>query len=703
MAIKQDNRWLAINTPLGADVLAVRSIALQEQLSRPFQIEAELRSEDGKVDFDKVIGHNVTLRLNVGQKATRHFNGYVNRFVQVANQDAYASYRATLVPWLWFLTRTSDCRIFQQKSVPDIIEAVFQGHGFSDYKLKLSGTYAQREYCVQYRETDFNFVSRLLEQEGIYYYFEHENGKHTLVLADSTSAHNAFPGYDEIAFLPQQKGAAAGEVIMDWVMEKEVQSVATALQDFDFTKPKTSLLASANVTRSHGMAQFERYDYPGEYVEHDDGQRLADVRLAELQTQYETLRGQASARGLAAGHIFKLKNHPRPDQNRDYLISSVSMQVDAGEFGSGGNAGEFFKCQFTCLDKTQQFRPARLTPKPIVQGPQTAIVVGTSGEEIYTDKYGRVKVMFHWDRYSKADENSSCWIRVASEWAGKKWGAIHLPRIGQEVIIGFLEGDPDQPIITGCVYNGVAMPPYDLPAEKTKSTLKSNSSKGGGGFNEIRFEDKKGDEQIFIHGEKNVDIRVKNDAKEWIGNERHLIVKKDQLELVEGDKHGIIKGNYLTEIVGNHGELTKGAHHSEIDGVDHLTVKGDQCVKVSGDANFKTEKNLNQEAGQKISIKSGMDYHCKAGMNYAMDAGMAIHIKAGMTVVIEAGVQVSLKAGPSFVDIGPAGVSISGPMVMINSGGAAGSGGGSSPTDPVAPEAPDPPKEAKPADEAKSG
>ena len=476
MAIKQDNRLLAVTTVLGPDVLAVRSIAVQEQMSRPFQIEAELRSEDGKVDFDKVIGHNVTLRLKVGQKATRYFNGFVSRFVQVANESAHASYRATIVPWLWFLTRTSDCRIFQEMSIPDIIEAVFKAHGFPDYKLKLSGSYAKREYCVQYRETDFNFVSRLMEQEGISYYFEHENGKHLLVLADSTSAHNAFPGYGEITFHPFQQGADERETIHDWIMEKEVQPVASALQDFDFKKPKTSLLTNTNVTRKHGMAKFEIYDYPGEYVEHDDGQRLADVRLAELQTQYETLRGQASARGLAAGHVFALKNHPRAEQNRDYLITSVSLQVDAGEFTSGGTAGEFFSCSFTCIDKVQQFRPERLTPKPIVQGPQTAIIVGASGEEIHTDKFGRVKVLFPWDRYSKADENSSCWIRVSQEWAGKKWGAIYLPRIGQEVIVEFLEGDPDRPIITGRVYNGEAMPPYDLPAEKTKSTLKSNSS-----------------------------------------------------------------------------------------------------------------------------------------------------------------------------------------------------------------------------------
>ena len=706
MALNQQKRLLAMDTALGADKLGVRTITVQEQLSRLFQFEAELSSEDGKVDFDKVVGHNATIRLELPDKATRYFNGYVSRFVQVANQGRYAHYRATLVPWLWFLTRAADCRIFQQKSVPDILEEIFKAHGFSDYKLSLTESYTPKEYCVQYRETDFNFVSRLMEQEGIYYFFTHEDGKHTLVLADSISAHNPFKGYEEITFSELEKGSAGREVITDWTLEKEVQPVACALNDFDFKKPKTSLLSSSSVTRSHGGAVYEIYDYPGEYLTASDGDRLAGVRLDELQARYETTRGQASARGLAAGWTFKLKKHPRDDQNREYLVTGVSLHADAGEFAStapGQGGGEFFSCSFTAIDKAQQFRPPRLTPKPVVQGPQTAIVVGKSGEEIDTDKYGRVKVMFHWDRYAKADENSSCWVRVSQAWAGKNWGAIYTPRIGQEVIVSFLEGDPDQPIITGRVYNEAAMPPYALPAEKTKSTLKSNSSKGGAGFNEIRYEDKKGEEEIFIHAEKNEEVRVKNDAHEWIGNERHLIVKKDQLEKVEGDKHSLVKGNRLSKTEGDVGETIKGAHHAAIDGVDHLTVKGEQCVKVSGDASFKTEKNLNQEAGMKISLKSGQDFHGKAGMNYGMEAGMAVHIKGGMTVVIEAGMQLSLKAGSNFIDIGPAGVAITGTLVMINSGGAAGSGAGSSPTAPTAPEAPDPPKEAKEAVDDKAG
>jgi type VI secretion system secreted protein VgrG len=706
MPITQKHRLLAIGTALGPDLLGLRTMAVQERLSRPFQIEVELTSEDGQLDFDKVIGQNATIRLELNENDTRYFNGYISRLVQIANRGGYAQYRATIVPWLWFLTRTADCRIFQDKTIPEVLEEVFKAHGYNDYKLSLTATYPKWEYCVQYRETDFSFVSRLMEQEGIYYFFQHENGKHTLVLADSISAHNPFPGCSEISFCELQKGFSPRQDITEWLVEKEVQTVGYALGDYDFTRPKASIQAVANVNRQYGGAVFEIYDYPGEFDQQGDGDRLASVRLDELQSQLEVVHAQTSARGVAAGCTFKLKNHPRTDQNREYLITSAELRADAGEFASesgGGSSSGFFAASFTAIEKTQQFRPPRITPKPVIQGPQTAFVVGKSGEEVDADEYGRVKVQFHWDRYGKMDENSSCWVRVAQIWAGKKWGALFTPRIGQEVLIEFLEGDPDQPIITGRVYNGLAKPPYDPKAKKTISTLKSNSSKGGGGFNEIRFDDEKGKEQVFFHAEKDEDVRVKNDAKEWIGNERHLVVKKDQLEKVEGDKHSTVKGNSLSKVEGDRGDTIKGGRFVQIDGADNLTLKGDQNAKVEGDVNLKGGKNINEEAGQKLSIKAGQDLHEKAGQNYAMEAGQNIHLKGGMNVVIEAGMQLSLKVGGNFVDIGPAGVSIKGTMVNINSGGAPGSGSGSSPTAPAAPEAPDPPKDPKDAADADPG
>jgi type VI secretion system secreted protein VgrG len=386
----------------------------------------------------------------------------------------------------------------------------------------------------------------------------------------------------------------------------------------------------------------EIFDYPGEYLQTGDGENYVRARIEELQAEHEQVQGQANARGLSVGSLFEFADYPREDQNREYLIVSATHQVESDAYSSGSTTGaeEVYSCSFTALHSKQPYRPARVTPKPMVQGPQTAVVVGPSGEEIHTDKYGRTKVRFFWDRYSKADENSSCWIRVAQVWAGSKWGGLHIPRIGQEVIIDFLEGDPDRPIITGRVYNNDNMPPYDLPAEATRSGIKSQSSKGGSpnNLNEIRFEDKKGQEQVFIQAERNQDIRVKNDLLEWIGNDSHLIVKNDQLQMVEGGKH--------------------------------LTVKGDCNEKVDGTLSFET----------------GMDMQEKVGMKHALDAGMEIHLKAGMNVVIEAGMSITLKAGGGFVVVGPAGVTISGTPILINSGGSAGSGSGSSPEAPLEPQ-----------------
>jgi type VI secretion system secreted protein VgrG len=642
MPIKQDTRSLGIKTPLGADVLGLRSFSIQEQISRLFQIEAELSSENGAIDFDKVVGHDVTIRLNVGQSSKRYFHGYVSRLVQVANQGAYSHYRATIVPWLWLLTRTSDCRIFQQQSTPDIIEAVFKGHGFSDYQLKLSGNYSPREYCVQYRETDFNFVSRLMEQEGIYYFFDHQDGKDVLVLADSTSAHKPFPGYAEVTFHEGEQSGTAREVISDWTMEKEVQPVATALQDFDFTKPKSSLLVTTNVSRKYGEAKFEIFDYPGEYVDHGDGQRLVDARLDELQTQYETLHGQGNVRGLAPGSTCKLKNHARADQNRDYLITGISLHADAGEFstnGAGGNPPEFFSCNVTCIDKSQQFRPARLTPKPVVQGPQTAIVVGPGGEEIYTDQYARVKVHFHWNRHDKSDQDSSCWVRVSQHWAGKTWGSIHIPRMGQEVVVEFLEGDPDRPIITGRIYNADQTAPYSLPANKTQSGVKSRSSKGGSSanFNEIRFEDKMGSEEVYIHAEKDQNNVVENNETTQVG--------KDRTENV-GNNETITIGTNRTEKVGNNETIAIGTNRAETVGSNEtISIGQNRTENVGANETITVAQNRTRVVGAAETVTVAAARTHTVGANEAITIGAAQEVTIGAAQQITVGADQSTTVG----------------------------------------------------------
>lgn len=629
MPIKQSNRSIAIKTPLGPDVLGLRSISVEDQLSRLFQIEAELSSEEEAINLDQVVGHEVTIQINVGRNSKRFYHGFVSRMVQMAKRDQYAHYHATIVPWLWFLTRTSDCRVWvavedpsQGKTVPDVIEALFKMRGFNNYRLSLSATYPRREFIVQYRETDFNFVSRLMEQEGIYYFFEHQEGKDTLVLADSISAHEPFSGYANVVF-NASANPTLHEAILDWTVEKEVRPVGTALNDFDFKKPKTPLLSVTSTSRQHGAATYEMYDAPGEYLDSGDGDRLVQVRLDELQSQYELLRGQASARGLAAGSTFTLKNHPRRDQNREYLITGISLEARAGEFGSAETDGEFFSCNFSCIAKSQQFRPARLTPRPVVRGPQTAVVVGPSGEEIYTDQYARVKVHFRWDRHDSSDQNSSCWVRVSQHWAGKAWGAIQIPRLGQEVIVEFLEGDPDRPIITGRVYNADQTVPYGLPANKTQSGVKSRSSKSGSSanFNEIRFEDQKGSEEVYIHAEKDQNNVVENDETTKVGHDRTENVGHDET---------ITIGNNRTETVGANENITIGNNRTE-------AVGANESIAV-------TANRTRTVGGNELVTVAQMRVH-NVGVNEAINVGAAQAVTIGAAQAITVGAAQTTNVG----------------------------------------------------------
>ena len=668
----QKNREMAIETTLGEDVLLLISFSGTEQLGRLFEYRLELASEDYQIDPESIIGQNASIRLNLGDNGVRYFNGYVSHFTQLTSSGQLARYRATVVPWFWFLTRVADCRIFQDKTVPEIIQQIFRDRGFTDFENGLSGTYRTWEYCVQYRESDFNFISRLMEQEGIYYYFKHENGKHSLVMADSYSAHGPYPKFGEIIYHPSDKGHTTEECISDWVVETHLQPCSYALNDFDFKNPKGDLQARTKVSRGHTAADFEIYDYPGEYTETSYGEEYTKRRIEELQAQYEVATAGSNSRGICAGFLFSLTNHPRDDQNGEYLITSEEYKIDCGEFFAAGGSEFAISCSFTAIKSSQPFRPQRTTPKPKLSGPQTAIVVGPSGEEIYTDEYGRVKVKFHWDRYSKADENSSCWIRVAQVWAGKNWGAIYTPRVGQEIIVEFLEGDPDKPIITGRVYNNQAMPPYKLPSNKTMSTLKSNSSKEGSGFNEIRFEDKINEEQIFIHAQKDLDIRVENNRFENIGGEKHLIVNKSKNEEIKEDRTEKVKGKHIEEIEKSR-ELT-------VAGEEKKKVKGKLSLTVSGDGVEVYEKNLQKEISQKMSIKANTaviqtDTNITlsvADSSITIEPG-SIEIKTAGTIKID-GSMVEIKAkgnakveGMGMTDISSSGItSIKGSLVKIN-------------------------------------
>lgn len=660
MPLTQKHRTLGIGTPLGEDVLVLRTLSTVEALGRPFEYQLELGSEKADIAFKDILGQNVTIRLELPGGGTRYFNGFVSRFGHAGQRGRVFHYHATVVPWLWLLSRASDCRIFQEMTAPEIIRKVFRDRGFSDFRENLSASYRKWEYCVQYRETDFNFVSRLMEQEGIYYYFEHENGKHTLVLCDSVSAHKPFAGYESVNFRPFDDGVHKKDFIYEWRVEETLQPGVYELNDFDFKKPRKGLATRAVQPGPHANSDLPIYDYPGEYTEFGDGQQYAQVRLQGLHAQYHLYHGQANARGLCVGSTFKLAEFPVAALNKEYLITQVAYTVrgDPFEADDASSGGEFCGVRFSALPSTTPFRTTPSTPRPIVQGPQTALVVGKAGEEIWTDPHGRVKVKFHWDRYAKADENSSCWIRVSQNWASKKWGTFFLPRIGQEVIVEFLEGDPDRPIVTGCVYNGDAPTPYDLPKEATKSTIKTNTSKGGNGFNEIRFEDKKGKEQIFIHGQRDLDVRIRDDIRETNYGNRDIRVGWEKDGATGGDLNTLVRKDVNTHV--------QGGQFEQVDKQLNQTVKEDvvEDYQKNQTTLVKDKYQLNAkeiivEGGQVISHKSG---------KITIQGAQGVHIK-GMSVAIEGSTGVSLKVGGNFVSVNPAGVAIKGSMVMINSGG----------------------------------
>jgi len=705
----QRNRLIAVTTPLGDDVLLFHRMNVIEQLGRLFKISLDLLSTDPEIKIQDILGQNVTIKSQRPDGEDRYFNGFVSQFSQAGTHGDLFVYRATLRPWFWFLTRTADCRIFQQTNVPDIIKEVFRDHGFSDFEESLSGSYRDWEYCVQYRETDFNFISRLMEQEGIYYYFKHEDGKHTLVLSDSISAHEAVPGYEEVPYFPPDESELRErDHISDWSLNHIIQPGEYVLNEFDFKKPKANLLVKSSMPRDHEQAEFEIYDYPGEYLESSDGDNYVRARIEELQAQYEQVKGQGNAAGLTTGSLFKLTDYPREDQNREYLITAANYEIGPQEYESAFASGSasIFSCSITAIDKQQVFRSPRTTPKPIVQGPQTAVVVGKSGEEIWTDEYGRVKVQFHWDRVGVNNEKSSCWMRVSHPWAGKKWGAISIPRIGHEVIVSFLEGDPDQPIITGCVYNDENMPPYDLPANATQSGIKTRSTKEGNvnNFNEIRFEDKKGDEEIYIHAEYNQNNVVENDKtisvgndksekitnnkttevgvdhKEKIGGSKEINITRDKIETIGGLYELVIKGSTKESNDGFKETTTHGHHIDTFYGYKEETFYG---IKTSVSYGASHEEFYGFKSSQSLAATNEIFVGLKVSNSFAATMESFVGVKVSLAAAasyertegknyfispehdIKAGKEIKLHCGKSSISIKPGSITIKSPKIFL--------------------------------------
>lgn len=521
----------------------LRSFTAHEPLNGLYQYQITAVSENADINLDDLIGKTACVELELFPQGQRYFHGYVSDFSYTGVEGNFSTYELTLRPFLWFLSKTADCRVFQNKDVKTIIKTLCAEHGFTDIQDKLIAAYRTWDYCVQYRESALNFISRLMEQEGIYYYFEHTAGKHTLVLADDISAHKPFPGYEQVPlYLEDIENRHKVEHLSSWRCDKSLKTGKFTLTDYDFTKPKASLEVKSSIARAHAQAAYEYYDYPGEYSEAGDGEHYVKQRIQARQAGYETLSGSGSVRGFVPGYLFTLTESPRAAFNQQYLILSVSHQLKMDAYASGANHFRY-ATHLKALSAKEIFRPLQKTPKPSVRGLQSAVVVGPAGEEIYTDQYGRVKVQFHWDRLGKKDENSSCWVRVSHPWAGKHWGMIATPRIGQEVMISFLEGDPDQPLIVGRVYNYDQMPPYELPRQAAVTGMKSDTHKGSG-YNEISIDDSAGKEKITIHGQKDMNTVIEHDQTLTVGNDRATTIKNNEKNDILGSKKATVQGPY---------------------------------------------------------------------------------------------------------------------------------------------------------------
>jgi type VI secretion system secreted protein VgrG len=634
---------ITLKSPLPAKDLMFESMTASAGLSMLGEMQLGLVSEKPDLKPEDLLGKPMTVSVALRDDKQRHFHGYVTRFGIGAHRGRYFGYQASVRPWLWFLTRTADCRIFQEQSVPDIVKKVFEDHGNASFEFKLFRSYRKWVYCVQYRETDYNFVARLLEHEGIYWYIEHGEGTSKVVLVDSQSAHDAAPGYESLPYYENAGGSSPDtECVSDWSFASEVETDKVALTSYDFERPSTSLKADAKKSHKYSLPDFEMFDFQGDYIVTGDGTQWAEDRLDERQSRFQMAHGGSNAHGIEVGRLLKLAKHPRADQNDKYLITAIAVNahVDAYESNTSANSSAgAFRCDFSAIPSGQQFRPPRRTPKPFVQGPQTAVVVGPGGEEIFTDKYGRVKVQFHWDRLGKKNEKSSCWVRVSHPWAGKNFGLVHIPRMGQEVVVDFLEGDPDQPMITGRVYNAEQMPPWDLPANATQSGILTRSSKGGSAANAnaLRFEDKKGSEQVWLHAEKNQDIEVENDETHWVGHDRTKTIDHDETSHIKHDR---------TETVDNNETITIHKNRTEkVDLNEGITIGVNRTESVGSNETITVGSNRSVTVGSSETKTVTLQRTHTVGVNETISVGAAQEITIGALQAVTVGAAQTITVG----------------------------------------------------------
>ncbi|CAB3751134.1 type VI secretion system tip protein TssI/VgrG [Paraburkholderia humisilvae] len=598
---------ITLTSTLGTRLLFANMTA-KESLGRLFSYEMETISHDAEVDLRALLGTPMTVKLVTPQGYTRYFNGIVSEGEQsgFVNIDGvrYAVYRFVLVPKPWLLTRKRDCRIYRSMSVPQIIRTVLGEIGYGDLKLSLAGNYPARDYCVQYRESDFDFISRLMEQEGIYYFFTHTQGTHTMVLADALGAHTTVPGFEQIPYAPPtERGKRMKASISGWRSARTVNPTKVQLDDYDYLKPKASLLATEELTDmadAHSVSGLDIYDYSYDYFGYNqplaDGQRYAQVRADALNVPQALCIGNTDAVGFATGALFTLKDFPMQQANQEYLVIDTVIRLVEPDYVTGGGADDGegpFDCDFEVISSRQPFRTMPTTPRPRIAGLQTAVVYGDTAEDIAVDKYGRVQVTFFWNQPGKPNAQNSCPVRVAQCWAGKRWGAQFIPRVGQEVVVSFLDGNPDRPLIIGSVYNADNMPPYSLPDNKTQSGVKSRSHQGGGSddYNEIRFEDRMGSEQVLIHAQKDLREESEHDHDVQVAH-NYTLTAGNQIKLVTG----------LASITMNSsGEIAIEGTQITINGEMNVTMASGLAMEISSKAN------LNMTSVAAMEIMSGAD------------------------------------------------------------------------------------------------
>lgn len=552
-----DSRPLTLETPFGPEKFLVQRCTGREGLSTPFCFEVDVLSDDPAIPFDELLGQSVTLALTRADGGKRYVNGIVNRLTQGGRDPRWVAYQVTIVPRLWLLTLQSGSRIFQDTTVPDILRRVFEELGVVDYRFALTGETPRLEYCVQYQESAFAFVSRLMEEHGLFYFFEHERGRHTLVIANNASVHQPCPGQPQVPYARVVGDWKQEAVITGLHMTKTLQSGAYAATDYDWTSPRTDLAVHTQSRLPCAMPEvYEQYSYPGGYRDKARGESTVQRRREAAEAMHHTIRGESTCRAFLPGYRFELVDHYRGDANTAYLLTEVEHEASlmtAAHSASPGGAVTYTN-RFTCIPLSVPYRPPRRTPRPRITGPQTAFVVGPAGEEMYVDNYGRVKVQFVWDRQGRWNERSSCWLRVAQGWAGKHWGALFLPRIGQEVLIDFLHGDPNAPIITGRVYNAETMPPVTLPRDQEWSGVVSNRS-GGEGCHALLMHDHRTEGKVVLQSYGDMHTRTQRNTRVWTGH----------------DYDEIVKGTYTKEVGQN--TYMRIGHAIVIDAGTTLTIK----------------------------------------------------------------------------------------------------------------------------------